>query len=434
MGILIPYGSAQTAFTGFLRHETGVQHTRSQDILFSRNIVETVFSSETDDWHIQLTPWIVQNNSPETDKPVTDFRLREAYIGWETFTWQVRAGRQFIPSLSSFADPAAGFFTPNDFSEFLSRDPADIDLGVNALRLQYFRLNNTIELIVIPVFQPTTLPDFDSRWNIIPLDAITGGVGQPILTQSSHDTDQVQFGLRWSNRTWLKWDFNATIYTGYYPQPAFRKEVIYAENTGLPRDISLSQSYLKSTVLLLETEYRSNQNWVLGADLSYWSDTPTDTFPVALRSDTTLTLNQLLETIDTYNQTAFVRNSGLLQAGLAVQKTLFGTQFQLRYTAQLLQQHRNDTLQEPLFQSVTVNASRQELNDYLQILLFGRYNINGRDAWLSPQVAYTVFDGITLAAGSQFYLGAEPDSFYAHLNFAPLRENSFSYLKLTAYW
>jgi|GEM_PF-6439352 len=427
-------GNAQTSFTGFLRHETGVQHTRSQDVLFSRNIIQAVFSSENEDWTIQLTPWLAQRNPSGEAIPAADLRIREAYVGWESFTWQIRAGRQFIPSLSSFADPGSDFFVPYDFSEFLSRDPSDIDLGVNALRVQHYRLNNTFELMVIPVFQPSTLPDIESRWNIIPLDAITGGVGQPVIEESNRDTDRLQFGLRWSNRTWLKWDFNATLYSGYYPQPAFRKEVLYADNTGLPRDIALSQSYVNSAVILLETEYRSNRNWVSGAALTYWSDTPTDTFPVALRSDTTLTLNQLLETIESYNQTAFTRSSGLFQAAFFVQKTLVGTQFRLGYTAQLLENHQKDTLQDFLFQSISLNASRQEFNDYLQMLLLGRFNINGRDAWVSPQLTYTVFDGVALSAGSHFFIGTEPDPFYAHLSFAPLRQNSFSYLKLTAYW
>ena len=80
-----------------------------------------------------------------------------------------------------------------------------------------------------------------------------------------------------------------------------------------------------------------------------------------------------------------------------------GTQFRLGYTAQLLENHQKDTLQDFLFQSISLNASRQELNDYLQMLLLGRFNINGRDAWVSPQLTYTVFDGVALSAGSQFF-------------------------------
>jgi hypothetical protein len=392
------------------------------------------FQAGTHSWQTKITPQLRQDLLTDQPSDNLTVRLREAYIEWFSDNWDIRIGRQIIVSNSSITSPGSDFFSPLDLSEFLAQDLTDIQLGITAATVRYFQNNNTLEFILVPVFERTILPEASSRWNLLPLNALTGGVSPsgPDLNSPSGRNMQAAFSLR--NRSFLTWDLNLSLFHGYFPLPSLKKEVSLSAQTGIPDDILLRYNYDRTSALRGTIEHRLADSWILGSELTLWTNRLFDTFPEQLTNGTTVNLTELLDVIDEYNSTAFQQASPLINVAFSVQNTVFSTLLQLQYQIDVITEHRSDMLQDKLFQSVDFTATRNLMNDYLQMRLSGRFHINGNDFWINPDLTYTLFDGLTIGAGSQFFAGSVPDPLYAHLSFYQFKQNSFTYLKLTAYW
>ncbi|MCH8523530.1 MAG: hypothetical protein LAT52_03180 [Balneolales bacterium] len=424
----------QSSFNGYLRHETGLAHTREQPLIFSRNVANIDFSAGTSTWQFRASPQLRQNLLSENPTGTAELRLREAYVEWFSDNWDIRVGRQILIAPSGVVNPGNEFFSPLDLSEFIAQDISDIQLGITAANIQYFRGNNSFQAIFVPVFESSILPDANSRWNLLPIDALTGGVsplGPDLSYRSGRD---LQASVGWQNRSLLTWDFNFRLFYGYYPLPGIQKEITFSSQTGAPNDILLRYSYEKSTALRFSSEYRSPANWIIGTQLTYWHDRVFDTFPPELSEGSTVSLQEVLDIIDSYNSTSFQASSPFITMSVSAQQTWLNTRVLLQYQFEQITHHRYDILQDEFFHSVDFSASRSVFNDFIQFRLNGRYNVNGRDFWVNPNLTYTLFDGLSTSLGSQFFSGKKPDPLYAHLSFYQFRQNSFSYLKLTAYW
>lgn len=425
---------AQQRFEGYLRHETGLQHTGDQQLIFSRNSIQTNFQYSSSAWQLRISPQLQQDLLENQPSESTRLRLREAFIEIFAADWDIRLGRQLITSSSPFANPAADFFAPFDFSEFLAQDPSDAQLGITAANFRYFRSNNTFQLVIVPVFEASILPPTDSRWNLLPLDALTGGLSVDNAIRNAPGARNLQSALTWENRSFLQWDFNITAFYGYYPVPSLRKSIVYSANTGLPENVNLRYHYDKAAAIRGSMEYRSQSNLILSSDLTLWSQRAFDTFPVELRGDTEISLPELIDLLNTYDESRFQSFSPLFSGMWSAQRTILSTTVLMSYQLDYILNNRLDILQERAFHSLQLVLSRSMLDDFLQARVIGIYQVNGADFWINPDLTYTLFDGLTLAAGSQFFAGRNPDPLYAHLSFHQFRQNSFSYVKLTAYW
>lgn len=426
--LIVPNSIAQQRFEGFLRHETGALISDNGDFLFSRNVAQFDLNSAASGWDLKLSLQLRQNlvDGNYTD---IDFRLREAYIDWFTDNLDIRIGRQMLVWGRSEASQINDILTPFDLSEFLTQDFTDLRQGITAASFTYFIANNSFQMVLIPVHERSILPQPGTRWDFFPdLDFTFQNDNRP-----QANIKNIQYALRWSNRSSLNFDLDAGFFYGFYSVPSLQKELRQGDFS-LPEDIFLNYTYLKSPAFMISAAYRLSNNFELVTESTFWLQRDIDTFPELFSSEKPVPVGDLLDAIDFYNETGFLTQKPFLASMLGFQTSALNWQIALQYQSDYIIRHQSDIIQDEFYQSATITATRSVYNDLIQLRLLSRYQLNGNDFWINPDFGYDVLDGLNFNVGLHYFNGREPDDLYGHLSFYNYRKNSFGYVKLTAYW
>ena len=119
---------------------------------------------------------------------------------------------------------------------------------------------------------------------------------------------------------------------------------------------------------------------------------------------------------------------------LGIKFTAADISVSMQYVGNYITKHDNSLLQDKFYHFMSILLSKTSQNERFQYRVLSRYNINGDDFWVNPNVNYTVFDAVQISGGMHLFSGKSSDPFYGHLNFGSFEKNTFTYLKLTAYW
>lgn len=416
---------AQTNFSGYYRFESGALTQDEGNFLFNRNILQPELRHQTSDYSLNLALQLRQNLSSRNNLS-PEFRLREAYIDIKGTSIDIRIGQQMIVWGRADAAQIHDIITPMDLSEFLTQDFTDLRNGVTAVNLTYYRSSNSFQFIVIPIYSPSILAEPGTRWSAWPTENVT-------YTESAYPTSKIkntQFALRWNNRSNLNLDIDLSIYSGYNPTPALTKRV----TTFSPEPkLQVTPTYKRNSALFLGAEYRLNQNLILTTEQAFWTDSYFDDLPESLRGtnpNTTLDFDAFSQA----QNNEFLAKSPYLQSLWGLRFPFFHGNFSLQYTLEYIVDHKPSMLQNQTQHIGSLLYTKTSNDERWSFRFLSRYHLKGNDAWINPDVTFSGIDGIRVSSGGHFFTGDEPDPFYGHLTFQNFTDNSFVYLKLTAYW
>lgn len=418
---------AQQDFNGFYRGELGATSSGGNDILFARNIFQGTLRSEQQSWRYHISLQLRQDFA-ESEASNTEIRLREAYIDWFGDHFDIRAGQQMIVWGRSDATQIMDILTPFDLSEFLTQDFRDLRRGVTAVNMQYFRTNNSFQLVVIPVFEPSSVPGPDSRWSFFNDNTINfEGTSAP-----SQNLQNIQYALKWTNRTNINFDFELAAFYGLHPLPVLEKRVLM---DGFDMTVNARNAYVSSPALITSGEYRVNSNISVLFESAYWLNRKVDVYPQRLRSFDPADFNEVVSAITENNLSRFLAERSLANSMVGLKTNAFNWQFSVQMLSDYIVAYESeDILQDEHNLSTSFLANRSYLNDNLTVRFLTRYNFNGKDFWINPDATYSVSDGLQLNTGAHLFGGPQPEEYYGQLSFWQYRKNSFLYLKLTAYF
>lgn len=427
--IIVFFGSqsliAQNEFTGYYRFESGLLLNKSSDFLFNRHIIQPTFESRSNLYSVKVTGQLRQSLT-NTSVESLDFRLREAKIDILFEDFDVTIGQQFIAWGRADATQIHDIISPMDLSEFLTQDFSDLRQGITAVNFQYYITNNSFQFIAIPTFVSSILPNPESRWSYFPNQS-TNYLPEKDRPKRLRDT---QFALRWNNRSSIKLDFDLSLYSGFNPQPALRKSI---STFTVPIILDVIPEYQRGNAVMLGAEYRFNNSMSFLMEHAYWSNRSFDLIPEELRSsnpDPSALIPILLAT----QENDFLSSSPLLESMLGIKFTAADISVRMQYVGNYITKHNNSLLQDKFYHFMSILLSKTSQNERFQYRVLSRYNINGDDFWVNPNVNYTVFDAVQISGGMHLFSGKSSDPFYGHLNFGSFEKNTFTYLKLTAYW
>ena len=94
--------------------------------------------------------------------------LREAYMEYVSESWDFRIGRQIIVWGKADGMQITDIISPMDYTEFLARDYDDIRMPVDSLKVRLLGDSVNFEMIWLPVFVPSILPEGDNPWAVKP--------------------------------------------------------------------------------------------------------------------------------------------------------------------------------------------------------------------------------------------------------------------------
>ena len=134
------------------------------------------------------------------------------------------------------------------------------------------------------------------------------------------------------------------------------------------------------------------------------------------------------------NEDGFLKERPFLVSMIGLQYELLDYTISTQFINEHIFSYDSDMLQEENYYYSTLLLQKSYLRDKFRFRFFGRYNYSDRDYWLNPELTYAGIDSFEASVGSQVFGGGSPDPFYGHLSFGSFEANSFSYLRISAYF
>jgi hypothetical protein len=365
--------------SGYARNYTGMLLDDAGEYSIVQNTFDLKFEHSRNSVAFKANPYFYQY----FDKDLK-IGLREAYLDILFDKMDIRVGKQQIIWGKADGVFITDIISPKNLSEFLLPDFDEIRMGVTALKADYYLGDNTFELVWIPIFTPTQMPEENSIWFRTPTFPI-----MPVFDYSQKDItaslENSEIFIKYSAMTSLI-DFE--IMGGYVwgDDPT-----IHIQKTIDPATQQLSG------ITLLPQHHRLS---IGGGSFS------TTVGAFVLRGEGAYYSGKYFQT-DNPTATNGITDKNYLHY-------LFGVDFNIgdiRISSQFIQQailDYDDQIANDEFENMaTILLSKTFLRETLKLDLFSYVGFNNEDALIRPKLTYDFTDGFQLLLGANIFTGDE---------------------------
>ncbi len=431
---MLPQASAQVNLTGFIRNYNAVKHTPEHEILVGRNRLRIDMDRSFSMGEIAVSGDLQNLYSEAADS--TEFTLREAYVDLYFENSDLKLGKQMLVWGRAEGTFITDVLTPVDLSEFLTQDFTDIRQGVTAFSYTRYFGRDFLQLVMNPVFNPNKIPEPGSRWfprQIIPTTINTSYIEH----ENNPRFGNIQLAARYGLRSNLNFDLDFNLLYWHYPNPSYYKDLTISleQPSGA---LELAEEFTQSVIAAYSGTLRLFDKLLLTSESAYYNKRSFDYLSQELRAlniqDPTLPEQIQIAQIFAQNSDGFLKERPYVISMIGLQYELLDFTVSTQFINEHIFRYDSEILQEQDYYYSTLLLQRSFLRDKWNFRAFGRYNYRGKDFWINPELTYTGIDSFEAAVGSQIFGGEDPDPFYGHLSFGTFASNSFSYLKISAYF
>ncbi|MCD4792081.1 MAG: hypothetical protein K8R54_02520 [Bacteroidales bacterium] len=393
-------GKAQQAdITGFMRNYTGVIY-ETGDLSILQNTFNFDVSKTGDKIAFKVNPMLYHYWSDSLS-----LNLREAYVDLYFKNFDVRVGKQQVVWGKADGVFITDIVSPLNLSEFLLPDFDEIRIGVNAVKIDYYLGNNTIEAIWIPQFTPSEIPQAGSIWYVVP------EFPAPATFDWSKSTinpslENSEFFLKYTALT-SAIDFEFMGGYTWDDNPSMHVEKLFTVNPATMQPML--------TGLNITPEH--HRLYVGGASFS------TEIKGVILRGEGAYYNGKHFQTEDPMQTDALIEKDYL--------HYLAGLDFNIgdvKLSTQFIQQtilDYDDNIVNPEFENTMTFMARYDMfRETVHLELFSYIGLTNEDALIRPKISYDFDDSFSIQLGSNIFVG-ENDG-----RFGQYQDNSMLYLKL----
>lgn len=325
-----------------------------------------------------------------------DLELREGYIDYTAKKWDLRIGRQVITwGLGDLIFINDVF--PKDYEAFFSGRPLEyLKKGVDAMKIGIYPEAASLELVVIPFFEPNRFPDPKRFWFYNPTPGIQESEKKPVT-----NLENSEVALR-IYRDIAGLDASLYFYRGFFRQPS-----IMPDDPLSPTRLTLF--YPKLSVYGASLQGRALDG-VLSLEAGYYDS----------RQD-----RKGIDPMIPNSQTRFL---------IGYQRQIWedfsiGLQYYSEYMHNYSEYRENQPeglpLSKRLLHLVTIRLTQFLMHQNLKLSFFSFYSPSEGDYMLNPEVRYNFSDYIWVAIGGNIFGGGEEWSQFGQLN-----KNDNVYLQL----
>lgn len=431
---LIPaQGVAQTDLRGYAQNYSALQTTDNYEIISSRNRLQLQLSRSANFGGLYAELDLTQRYHGKWD---IELLLKELYVDWFLSEYDIRIGYQKVNWGRADAAFVTDILTPLDLREFVTEDPADLRLGINAISVERYFGPNSFQLIFSPIFQPHLLPDPDSRW--FPVQEIdTPFAVQFDQAERSNTVRNIQLAAQYRWRSFSRLDLDFMLMRWTYPIPAYSVDLELFDFPNSP-SITLREEYQNSFMAGFSGSLQITDRLILESEALFVKDRLFTSLPFSpdLVDDFTSNLPAFFELIQNLNfqDNETVANKPWLHTMAGLQADLGGTTIRTQAHLESILQYDEEIISEQLFPYFSLLATRSLLRDRLQLFALTRYQPKGEDFWFQFQGTYELADGFELSLGTNLFGGVDPPSLYGHFSFYPYRQNSSLFYRFTFYF
>ena len=367
---------------GYVRSYLGVLTNDTNDYSINQNTLDLKLKRTDDNVSFFANPFIYQ--TPNQD---VTLGLREAYMDVYFDNMDLRIGKQQIIWGKADGMFITDIVSPKDLGEFLLRDFDEIRTGITSLKANYYLGDNTVEMVWIPTFTPTIMPDETSIWSRIPEFPL------PITIDESQKEipgrlENSEGFIKFSGMSSLL-DYEIMAGSMWDDDPNLHVSPIIEQGNPQPLGLTLTPKHHQLT--LVGGSFSSELGGLIlrGEGAYYMGKQFSALNPDQLNLPTSI----LKKDYAHY----------LIGTDFSIGTTRFSTQFIQR----AILDYDDLIVQDELDNTMTFLANRTFLQETLTLQLFGYFGLNNEDALIRPSVTYDLADGFEILAGANIFVKNE---------------------------
>ena len=365
--------------SGYTRNYTGALLQKGNEFAIIQNTFNLNVEQGKDNVAFKVNPYIYQY--PNQDMEIG---LREAYADIYFNSVDLRIGKQQIVWGKADGVFITDIVSPKDLSEFLLRDFDEIRMGVTAMKANYYLNDNTLELVWIPSFTATRFPPEGSIWLRMP--------EFPIQPEINRSREMVESSLE-NSELFLKYSYlgalvDFEIMGGYAWDDDPTMHVVKAVDPSTRQLAGL-------------TVFPTHHRLALGG-----GSFSTTLGPFIVRGEGAYYNGKYFNTIDPRAVDSVVEKDFVYYV-LGLDYTAFEIHMSAQFVQQAILDYEKMIDNDEYANMATFLATRDFMNETLNLSYFMYYDFNNQAALIRPKVTYDLADGFEVLLGANIFTGSE---------------------------
>jgi Protein of unknown function (DUF1302) len=372
VGTMVP--AQEPSLHGFVRYQLAGRYNE-QDIVRGAVTAETELNYRSDRADLFINPSF--EYQPGSGLSVS---LREAYIDLFLSAMDIRVGKQIVIWGKSDGVAITDIVSPKQLTNFLIPEFRELRLGVTAVKANYYVGPAMLEVIYLPLFTPSVLPQPDSIWAASLDTPITPTFVNPNPVPAGLADGEIyaRIGLGGGS-------LDLEIASGYYwsnePVPTVTKAF---SSPGVLSGLTIRPEYYRQAMI--------------GGSVSAAAG------PLVLRGESAFFIPRRILTTEMADEDGYVERN-YLQSLLGVDTALAGVDLSAQLMHQFLLDHDPALAQEEHTFIATFRARDSFINDTLTVDLLSYVGITDMDALVKLGVTYAFTDALDVSLEGNIFLG-----------------------------
>ncbi len=369
--------SATPDFNGFVRNYTGMLLNDNHDYSILQNTFDFNITQSSGKIAFKANPYLNQYS----DNDLT-LGLREAYMDLYFDKMDLRIGKQQIIWGKADGVFITDIVSPKDMSEFLLPDFSEIRLGITSLKADYYLGDNTFELVWVPSFTPTIMPDENSIWRpkmSFPVNPIWDFSKKEV--EKNLDNSEI-FGKFSAMTSAIDFEFMGAYM--WDDDPAMHIKPTIDPTTHQISSLTITPQHHRLSVA------GGSFSTTLGA--------------FVIRGEGAYYFGKYFSTDN------LMKNDGLLEKDylhylIGIDTNLGDIKLSSQFVQQAILDYDDSIENDEFDNTVTFLASETFFHETLRTELFSYIGLNDEDALIRPKLVYNFADGFDITFGANIFTG-----------------------------
>ncbi len=371
------------SLTGYARNYMGVLLKGDHNYAIIQNTFNLNVQKSGDKIAFKVNPFIYQY--PNQD---LDLGLREAYLDLYFPSVDLRIGKQQIIWGKADGVFITDIVSPKDLSEFLLRDFDEIRMGITSVKADYYIGDNTLEMVWIPTFTPTKFAPEGSIWR-------PAMPAFPVKPTIDHSREEVQPKLE-NSEFFAKYSA-LTEYIDFEIMGGYAWDDDPTMHVVKHMDFSNPQHPVLTGITVFPEHHRLT---IGGGSFS------TTLGPIVLRGEGAYYSGKYFNTTDPKAKESVVKKN-YAHYLLGLDYTLMDWHLSGQFIQQTILDYNDFIKNDQYSNMATFLATRDFLNETLNLSFFMYYDFNNKASLIRPKVTYDFADAFEILVGANIFTGTE---------------------------
>ena len=363
---------------GFARNYIGVLLNDSHGFSIIQNTLNLELKKQNDKIGYYANPYVFQY-----PKGGFEFGMRELYVDFFSDKFDIRLGKQQIIWGQADGVFITDIVSPKDLTEFLLRDFNEIRMGVNAIKANYYFTDiQSLELVIIPNFQGTKLPEIGSIWRPVktfpaPINFDYSKSDVPLTMENSE-----LFARYNINASWI----DLQVIGGYTwdDDPSLHLSKIIDPSTMTLKEIIIQPQYHRLSL----------------AGMSFSSDVA----GFILRGEGAYYWGKNFQTSDPMIGDALTEKE-YINYVVGLDKTLGDWRLSGQFIQKIILNHNEFIEEDEQDNLATLLISKSMFREKVRVEWFTYFGLNQKDLFSRIRAFYYPYDAMSIEVGSNLFFG-----------------------------